>query len=137
MKLKDCIRFLVMLAFVVTTMPTIGHAAMPSKTPVKTEQTQDKQAKDEHDCCPKGKQASKKHCPEDMASNEGKTHPDKNGCCDKNGKCVSNSCTNTSKVSSFDNGYLYSPQAEKTKFSFSHESAATGLTDRIKRPPRA
>lgn len=133
MKFRDCIRFLVMLAFVLTTAPTVGHAAMASEAPVKSVKTEAQPVKGDHDCCPKGK----KDRSEDIASGKGKTHSDKNDCCDKNGKCVSNSCTNTAKVSSLDSSYVYSPMAAKTRFSLAQEGAATGLSNRIKRPPRA
>lgn len=135
---RKWISFIAVLAFVVTTMPFHAHASMShhestksvheSTKSVQTEQAP--QAADHEDCHHDGDKTPVKKASSDK-------EPCKGSCCDKNCKCVGNSCNGAAKVLG-DNGLnLFSPTAAKSQFGISQERMVSNLTDRIKRPPRA
>ena len=129
--LRKWLSFVVMLAFVITTVPTLSHASMAADTGHKTVKVA--QAKKHHHCCPemtKKDEAKKtashdKHCPMHTKS-----------CCDAGFcKCVGGSCTAAKILGS--NSIIAPFVTRKTTFTVSQDRLSSSLSERIKRPPKA
>jgi hypothetical protein len=129
--LRKWLSIVVMLAFVVSTMPTLSHASMPSDMSshnvVKAEP-----AKKKHHCHEEAEKAE----PVKTASDEAPC-PSKKSCCDgATCKCLGNACNGAAKILGLiDLGFF--PLAAKETFSISQDRLVSSLSDRIKRPPRS
>ena len=124
MPLKKCVQFVVMLAFVLVTTPTLGHAALGYHHPVKA--------------VPAAYHQSEDGC----GQHGGMTQPSKSGnapaksCCDKTCQCLG-ACNAAVKVLGQQMLVGFTPVVSKTQFSLWQDGTVSGLSGRIKRPPRA
>jgi hypothetical protein len=131
MNMRKWISFIVILAFVVTTIPSISHAAMShdsGATVVKSEQVN---APTHEDCA--GHDGQK----QDVQKTAEKKSSDKPCCDGKTCKCIGSSCNGSAKVFGSNSFGLTSPRAVKAPFSFEETIAISDFYSRIKRPPRA
>jgi hypothetical protein len=132
MNMRKWISFIVILAFVVTTIPSISHAAMShdsGTTVVKSEQVN---APTHEDCHGHGEQK------QDVQKTAEKKDSSSKHCCDgKTCKCIGSSCNGSAKVFGSNSFGLTSPRAVKAPFSFEETVAVSDFYSRIKRPPRA
>ena len=123
---------IVMMAFVVTTIPSISHAAMShdgGATVVKLEQA----SAPTHENC-SGHDGQKQDVQKTAEKKDSSDKP----CCDgKTCKCVGSSCNGSVKIFGSNNFGLTSPRAVKAPFSFEQRVAVSDFYSRIKRPPRA
>lgn len=129
--LRKWLNIVVMMAFVVSTMPTLSHASMPhdmgGQKIVKAEP-----AKKKHHCHEEVEKAE----PVKTASDEAPC-PSKKSCCDgATCKCLGNACNGAAKVLGM-NTFGFLPVIAKAVFTTSQDRIASSLSDRIKRPPRS
>lgn len=121
----------VMLAFVVSTMPTLSHASMPSDMGQKVVKTESAPTQ-KHHCHEEADKAE----PAKTASDEAPC-PSKKSCCDGAAcKCLGNACNGTAKVLGII-GLSFFPLVTKERFTLSEDRNTSSLSDRIKRPPRS
>ena len=132
MRMRKWISFVVMLAFVVTTIPSISHAAMShdsGNVAVKSKQTS---APTHEDCA--GHDGQK----QDVQKNVEKKDSSEKSCCDgKTCKCIGSSCNGSVKIFGSNNFSFNSPLSVKALFSIEERTADSDFYSRIKRPPRA
>jgi hypothetical protein len=135
MKWKIAINVLVVLAFVLGTMPSISHASMnhimePVVAAAESAAVSD-QATHE-DCHGHGEQK------QDVQKTAAKKETsDKSSHCEGKCKCVSNSCSGYAKIFGMGNVGLAFPRTTKAPFSIEQQIVVSDLHSRIKRPPRA
>lgn len=133
MRMRKWIGMIVMMAFVVTTIPSISHAAMShddgGTAAVKSEQAS---APTHEDCAGHGGQKQDVQKTAEKKDSSGKP------CCDgKTCKCIGSSCNGSVKIFGSNNFGFTSPRAVKAPFSFEQRIAISDFYSRIKRPPRA
>lgn len=129
-RFRKWISCLVMLAFVITTMPSLSHAAMPhGNAAASTDQT----AAATHEDC-----AGHEGKAQDALKTADKSAPKgDNECCGKTCKCVNSSCSSAAKImGQHGNGFLPS-QTQRAAFAFEEQILDSGIVSRLKRPPRA
>lgn len=130
--IKKWISCIVVLAFVVTTIPSISHAAMSHDSgnfAVKSEQT----SALTHEGCA-GHDGQK----QDVQKTVEKKDISEKSCCDgKTCKCIGSSCNGSVKVFGSNNFGFTSPRSVKALFSIEERTADSDFYSRIKRPPRA
>jgi len=131
--MRKWISMIVMMAFVVTTIPSISHAAMShdggSTVAVKSEQA----SAPAHEGCA-GHDGQK----QDAQKTAAKKDSSGKSCCDgKACKCIGSSCNGSAKVFGSNSFGLTSPRAVKAPFAFEQRVAVSDFYSRIKRPPRA
>lgn len=130
--LRKWLSFVVMLAFVVSTMPALSHASIPhdmgNQRTVKAGP-----AKKKHHCHEETQKAEAVKA----ASNETPC-PSKKSCCDgATCKCLGNACNGAAKVLGGLNIPGFLPLVAKETFTVSQDRLTSSLSDRIKRPPRS
>lgn len=132
--LRRWISLAIMIALVVTTMPSIAYASMNHDLGAKAEYTQVQQEKGHGDC----------HGHDDGQASVKKTSvkqtdskPGKNSCCDKVCKCINGSCHGGTIVLGLNSfSHFYSPVVAKNSFGNAQDILDSAIADRIKRPPR-
>jgi hypothetical protein len=135
MKWKIAINVLVVLAFVLGTMPSISHASMnhimePVVAAADSVAVSDQTA---HEDCP-GHGEQKQDVQKTSSKKE---TSDKTSHCEGKCKCVSNSCGGYAKIFGAVDVGLSFPRTVKAPFSFEQQIVISDLHSRIKRPPRA
>lgn len=129
--IKKWISCLVVLAFVVTAIPSISHAAMShdgGATVVKLEQA----SAQTHENCA-GHDGQK----QDVQKTAEKKDSSEKPCCDgKTCECVGSSCNGSVQIFGSNNFGLTSPRVVKAPFSFEQRVSVSDFYSRIKRPPR-
>lgn len=128
MRMRKWISLIVLLAFVATTMPSISHANMSQND---FTQTHNDLSSKNHHCHHHDKASEKKGASNDPSI------PCKKSCCDKNCKCLGNSCNNAVKASGPNDPIVFSPKKAKSQFGLLKEKMISTFPNRIKRPPRA
>lgn len=133
MRIQKWISIIVMMAFVVTTIPSISHAAMPhddgGMLAVKSEQA----SPPVHEGCA-GHDGQK----QDTQKTVEKKDSSENSCCDgKTCKCIDSSCNGSVKIFGSNSFGFTSPRSAKAQFSIEERTADSDFYSRIKRPPRA
>lgn len=130
-RFRKWISCLVMLAFVVTTMPSIAHAAMPHGTATVAGSSDQSAAAPHPDCAGHEGQAQNTQKAADQNAPQGK-----DDCCDKTCKCLNSSCNSATKILG-QNSYGISPLSMRSAtFAFEEQSLDSGIVSRLKRPPR-
>lgn len=135
MNLRTWISLVMILAFVVTTIPSASFAVILHDNAKVTVKTEKKSASSHEGCHGHGdkKQNPKKTIDDDADEEDTPGKP----CCDgKNCKCVGNACHATAKVFGLNSFGFISPRAAKAAFSSEEEIAISNFYSRIKRPPR-
>lgn len=129
---RKWISFVVVLAFVATTMPSISHAAMShdgGNVAVKSEQA----SAPLHEGCA-GHDGPKQDMQKTVENKDGSGK----SCCDgKICKCIGSSCNGSVKVFGSNNFVFTSPRSVKVLFSIEKRTADSDFYSLIKRPPRA
>lgn len=132
MRMRKWISIIVMMVFVVTTIPSISHAAMShdsGNVAVKSEQTSGLT----HEGCA-GHDGQK----QDVQKTVEKKDSSEKSCCDgKACKCIGSSCNGSVKIFGSNNFGFTSPRAVKAPFTFEQRITISDFYSRIKRPPRA
>ena len=131
-KLRKWISCLVMLAFVLTTMPSLSHAAMPHDNAVAVGMSDQAAVAPHEDCAGHEAQApdAQKAADQEAPKSDGK-------CCDKICKCTNSSCNGAAKIMG-QHGNAFTPSAAlRTAFAFEEQTLDSGIVSRLKRPPRA
>lgn len=124
---KKWASLLVLFAFVVTTMPTVAHAAMHqamNASSVKTEKAE------KHNCHNAKSEEAGKTDPKADDSNSSKK------CCEKVCKCVGGSCNSSVQTLGSNGLSIAYPSLIKSWAGHPDNWVASGLASRIKRPPR-
>lgn len=129
MRMRAWITLIALLAFVVTTMPSISHASI-SQNEATSHTHSDLSGKDHH-CHHHSKSSEKKPGSSDPSI------PCKKSCCDKSCKCVGNSCSSAVKASGLNDLTAFSPKKAKSQFGLLKVEMISTFPNRIKRPPRA
>lgn len=126
--MKKWIGFIVMFAFIVTTMPYISHADTihtNKSVTMKSEQTLASSHKD----CPGHDNAEKPAVKKSISDKP---------CCDgKTCKCVGGLCNGLAKAFGLSGSVVFLPLFAKTLFTFEQQVAVSDFPSQIKRPPRA
>lgn len=123
---------IVMMAFVVTTIPSISHAAMSHDSGTVTVKSEQVSAPTHEGCA--GHDGQK----QDVQKTAEKKDSSSKSCCDgKTCKCIGSSCNGSVKIFGSNNFGFTSPRAVKAPFSFEQQIAISDFYSRIKRPPRA
>lgn len=129
---RKWISFLVILAFVVTTIPSISHAAMSHDGGTTIEKSEQASAPSHEGCA--GHDGQKQDAQKTVEKKDSSGKP----CCDgKTCKCIGSSCNSPAKIFGSNSFGLTSPIAVKAPFSFEGTIAVSDFYSRIKRPPRA
>lgn len=128
--LRKWLGFILIVIFVVTSVPTFSHASMSPNF------EQQKVVKVEHGgkhhCC---KDASKTAAAQKKVAKDNQCPVNKKSCCDKGScKCFGNSC-GAAKVLGFRHTSI-PPVAKNATFVTTQDKISSSLSDRIKRPPR-
>lgn len=128
---RKWISFLVILAFVVTTLPSISHAAMSHDSGTSVVKSEQASAPSHEGCA--GHDGQKQDAKKIATKKDSSGKP----CCDgKTCKCIGNSCNGPTKIFGSNSFDLISPLAVKALFSFEEKVAFSDFYSRIKRPPR-
>lgn len=132
MRMRKWISMIVMMAFVVTTIPSISHAVMSHDGGASIVKSEQASAPAHEDCVGHGGQKQDVQKTAEKKASSGKP------CCDgKTCKCIGNSCNGSAKVFGSNSFGLTSPRAVKAPFSFEETITVSDFYSRIKRPPRA
>ncbi len=122
MRLKKCLLFVVMLAFVIATMPLVSQASMGHEAATKMEKTHD----GGHDC---------HHAPAAQPFKKAHHHTKKCGC-DAFCKCLGNGCGGSAKVFLDAERLAILPVTAQPHTVFFQPMKFAEFLDRLKRPPR-
>lgn len=122
------ISFFVILAFVVTTMPAISHAALHTASmPAHQKMSTDNQMPD----CHSAEMAKAAH-----SDQTNKTQPAKDNCCGSDCQCVKGTCNGLSKVLGASGLAIFLPVVQLEKSLAREHFLLSNLQYHIKRPPR-
>jgi len=129
--LRKWLSIVVMLAFVVSAMPSFSHASMPSDMGT-AEVVKVEPVKSKHPC----HEAAEKTAPIKTALDDAPV-PGKKSCCDgATCECLGNACNGAAKILGMTSvGFL--PVVAKEAFTTPQDRMASSLSERIKRPPRS
>lgn len=126
--MKKWVGFIVLLAFVITTMPYVSHADILQSNGLVTAALGQKDTTAHKDCL--GHDGLKKSTEKKSASGK--------PCCDgKTCKCIGGLCNGVAKAFGLSSFILFSPQSAKALFPFEQRVAFSDFPFQIKRPPRA
>lgn len=124
---------IVIMAFVVTTIPAISHAAMPHDEGGSVAAKSEQANAPAHEGC-----AGHADQKQDVQKTAEKKDSSGKSCCDgKACKCIGSACNGSVKVFGSNNFGFTSPRSVKAPFSFEQRVAISDFYSRIKRPPRA